>query len=111
MREFAILVQLILLRPAHADAAPAIGLIAPAEVHNHISSPDAAAWIFQHLSGGLALALPLMAVLMLHALTRKFPRSRVPVLSRSRIPVASSRLVPGMGRAVKEEHASSAPVV
>lgn len=114
MREFAILVQFILLRPANADAAPAIGLIAPgADLHGHISSPGAAAWISQHLAGGLALVLPLMTALMLHALARKLSGSCIPALSGRRVPVPPVRnhLAPDLARAVKEERAASAPAI
>jgi hypothetical protein len=117
MREFAILIQSILLRPANADAVPtpAIGLIAPAaHLRDQISFCDTAIWLLQHLPGGLALLLPLMAALMLHALIRKRPlpgarasfRDHVPVLSRP-----SNRLAPGMGRTTKDDRTASAPVL
>src|ERR1700743_1537063 len=107
MREFAILIQSILLRPANADAVPtpAIGLIAPAaDLRGQISFSDATIWLLQHLPGGLALLLLLMAALMLHALIRKRPLRGAAALTGSRATAASyrsNRVAPGMRHAAK----------
>src|ERR1700761_3460000 len=117
MREFAILVQSILLRPANAGAvpAPAIGLIAPAaDLRGQVSFSDTTIWLLQHLPGGLALLLLLMAALMLHALIRKRPQRGAPALTGSRAAAASrrsNRFAPGVRRAVKDDRTASAPVL
>ncbi|HVW73642.1 MAG TPA: hypothetical protein VHC39_08390 [Rhizomicrobium sp.] len=113
MREFVILVQSMLLRPASADAAPApaIGLIAPAaDLHEQASFFDTAIWLSRHLSGGMALVLLLLATLMLQVLIRKRPLPSAFASSRARVPALPRRYgrpAPEMRRTASEDRTAS----
>ncbi|HEX4269850.1 MAG TPA: hypothetical protein VHZ32_00620 [Rhizomicrobium sp.] len=117
MREFVILVQSILLRPANAETAltPAIGLIAPAtDLRDQFSFADATVWFLQHLPAGLTLLLPLMAALMIYALIKKRSLPGVPALAGSRAVAParrSNRFASGIRHTTKDDRTASAPVL